>query len=167
MSSAVSGSELLAARDRRQDLLTTALAAGSPSTLFLSLNIPGEEKSPEGAGELFEWGMKELFAALDDARLMLRNDDRFGPFAILSSGADPLQAKATAVSLESTVPAARLLDIDVYDHVWNQIGRREVGLPPRSCLLCPEAAADCIRLRRHDYRWLKARTDELLRSFHP
>lgn len=166
MSSAASGNKLLEERDRRHALLLEALAAATPSTLFLSLNIPGEEKSPEGAGELFEWGVQRTVAALD-ARAVHRSDDRLGPLAILSSGADPTSAKSTAVLLENAVPAARLLDIDVYDSGGNQIGRRELGLPPRPCLLCAEAAADCIRLARHPHSLLKARTDELLRSFHP
>lgn len=165
MSSAASRSELLAARDRRHALLTEVLAASSPSTLFFSLNIPGEEKIPAGADLLFAWGMQSLREGFPDLRLAHRGSDRLGPFAVLLTASPPAAVKERSIALEESTPAGRLLDVDVYDCAGNAVGRAELGFPPRPCLLCPQGAADCMRLARHDYRLLKSRIDELLRPF--
>lgn len=167
MSCAVSGSEILEARDARHARLLAALAAGAPSTLFLSLNVVGEEKTPPGAAPLFAWGAARLAILLPGLREVHRATDRLGPFALFLGGWAPVLAKEAAIALEEESPAARLLDLDVYDGGGNPVGRRELGLPPRRCLLCEEAAADCMRLSRHDRHLLRARTDELLHPFRP
>ncbi len=165
MSSAESGSEVLAAREARQELLDRHLGAQVSATIFLSLNIPGERKTPDGAVGLFAWALTRLEAGLPDSTLLERGDDRLGPFALLSAGQEAVWVKRLCVSQEESSPAARLIDLDVYDRGGNQIGRASLGLPPRSCLLCRHPAVECMRLSRHSPTELVAETERLLMAF--
>ena len=133
-----------------------------PSCAFLSLNLPGEEKTPPGSACLFAWALAEITRAFPAARLHANTRDVLGHYAIITIDAPPRSVKAFAIALETRRAAARLIDLDVYAADGVQLGRRELGLPPRPCLLCDEAAMDCIRQQRHERRALVARAHELL-----
>ncbi len=156
---------LLAARDRRQARLDAARAAGWPAVVAVSLAVPGERKAPPGAAALFGWGLARLAEALGAAPATLfRGEDALGPFAVLGVEAAPGRAKAACLAVEAAHPAARLLDLDVLDPGGGAVGRAELGLPPRACLLCGEAAKACIRAGRHAGADLAARAAALLRD---
>jgi holo-ACP synthase CitX len=164
MSSAESGSSILAAREARQELLEGHRGT-FPAIIFLSLNIPGEEKSPCGTEELFAWAFERLAAGFPDLSLLKRGHDRLGPFSLLSAGQEAVRVKRLCVCLEISHPAARLIDLDVYDRGGAQIGRSSLGLPPRPCLLCHHPAVECMRLSRHGLAELVAETERLLMEF--
>ncbi len=164
MSSAESGSSILAAREARQELLDRHRGT-FPAFIFLSLNIPGEEKSPPGSTEIFAWALARLKAALPHLALLEKGNDRLGPFALLAVGQEATTLKRLCISLEESHPAARLIDLDVYDRSGIQIGRGSLGLPPRPCLVCHQPAVDCMRLGRHGYREVAARVEGLLAEF--
>lgn len=162
MSSVKSASELLAARDARQELLARALAAGRPALLFLSLNLPGPDKSPPGARSLFRWGCARIAESFHGSLLLATDCDALGPFALRALDADPLAVKRTCIAIEDAQPAARLLDLDVVAANGRQIGRASLGLAARRCLLCDEPAVDCMRSRRHAMGNVVARAHTLL-----
>lgn len=164
MSSAESGSSFLAAREARQELLDRHRST-FPAFIFLSLNIPGERKTPDGATGLFAWALARLETGLPGSTLLERGDDRLGPFALLSAGQEAVRVKRLCVSLEESSPAARLIDLDVYDQGGSQVGRSALSLTPRSCLLCRHPAVECIRRGRHAFRELVAETERLLTAF--
>ena len=92
--------------------------------------------------------------------------------AVLDRQAQPLrllgrqrQAKRRCLTIEERDPAARLVDLDVYDRDGAQLGRAQLGLPTRRCLICGEAAVDCMREKRHPLEAIVARTDELLVTY--
>lgn len=162
---AASVNEYLSARDARHAALLDALAAGASSTLFFSLNIPGEDKNLPGTSNFFDWGSTRLRALLPGLREVRTDRDLLGPWALFHCDAGPACVKGIGVLLESANSAGRLLDLDVFDPLGKGVGRRELDLPPRRCLLCDEPAVDCIRLRRHDYHLLTDRVHVLLRPF--
>ena len=149
MSSARFAGSLLAARDARQALLTRALGAGRPATLFVSLNLPGPDKSPPGATALFRRGCAEIAETFPGSLLVAAERDALGHFALRVLDADPLAVKRLCIAIEESQPAARLLDLDVYAAEGVQIGRAHLGLPARRCLVCDQPAVDCMRTRRH------------------
>jgi holo-ACP synthase len=146
---------LLAARDQRQALLERLFPASFPTTVMLSLNLPGDAKTGTRAEQLFVWGEGELAGALPLVRV-LQGSDALGPFALYHSSLPAREAKLIAVEVESGHPAGRLLDLDIYDASGQQLGRAGLGFPPRNCLLCAEAALACIRTGRHTSKALKA-----------
>jgi holo-ACP synthase CitX len=158
-------SELLAARDRRHAALRQALGQGWRAILFLSLAIPGADKTPASAGGLFAWARREAEAACGGLSGLREGHDRLGPFAILGSGMEPPELKMICVGLETVAPFARLIDADVYDSRGTAVDRAFLGLPPRPCLVCAAPARECIRLGRHDGAELSRRVHELLAPF--
>lgn len=158
---------LLEVRDRRQDSLSRILSKGYPATVFLSLNIPGFEKAPPGSGALFALMLNTLFETLAGLLLHERADDLLGPYAILSLDMDPLALKKHCIALESTNPSARLIDLDVYSASAVQIDRASLGVAARNCLICPCPAVECMRMKRHTFDQVLAKTHELLSPFRP
>ncbi len=75
--------------------------------------------------------------------------DALGPWAVLASSFAPAVTKRAAIDLEATLPAGRLLDLDVYDSSGAQIDRASLGVPARTCLVCARPAVECIRVGRH------------------
>jgi holo-ACP synthase CitX len=96
--------------------------------------------------------------------LHLRTVDALGPFALLAIGADAVALKRFAVELEGSRAAHRLLDVDVYEPTGRPVDRAALGLAPRTCLLCEQAAVDCIRQHRHPVETLSAKVHELLQA---
>lgn len=167
MRSDVSGSRLLAARDLRQRRMEEVLAAGPRLLVSLALNIPGREKMPGGAQELFEEGRQALAPPSMDLAEAGVWTDPLGPFALFVSERDPAEIKRECVAIEEETAVARLLDLDVYDGGGRPVDRRRLGLPQRACLLCPRPARECIRAGRHDLAALERRVNELLAPFRP
>lgn len=158
----------LEAREQRQAALSRVLSEQRHTLIFLSLNVVGENKAPAGSMALFSWALREILALcppLSPGSPHVVSQDALGHYAIIASGRDPLEIKQLAVVLEASQPAGRLVDIDVYDDAGMQIGRRELGLPARSCLLCEQAAVDCMRVKRHAVNEVIAKTNELLSHF--
>ena len=161
-------SSILDAREQRQAALSRALSERRQTRVFLSLNVPGENKVPAGSSALFSWALRETLALCSSQSVESSHEvfqDALGPCAIIAIGSDPLEFKRLAVALETSQAAARLVDIDVYDDAGRQVGRRELGLPARPCLLCEQSAVDCIRAKRHPVNEVIAKTYELLSNF--
>jgi holo-ACP synthase CitX len=139
--------QLLEARDARAAAIARACEAGR-TVIAVSVNIPGPEKCPSGARGLARLA-SEALGRNRVARPLAEGTDALGPWTILASPLAPAATKRAAIDLETTLPAGRLLDLDVYDSSGGQVDRRSLGIPARSCLLCSRPAVDCIRVGRH------------------
>jgi holo-ACP synthase CitX len=162
MSSARLRNSIITARDRRQDRLEVYLKGGYPTTVFLSLNIPGTEKNRPGVESLFSRALHGFYSAFPDAGNLARSRDLLGHYAFISLNQDPACVKRRCIDMESEDPFARLIDFDIFNESGCQVGRAMLGLPPRSCLVCDLPAVECIRLRRHAAGDVTGRADELL-----
>jgi holo-ACP synthase len=139
----------LEARDARQALVEAHRPRAGAAVVAVSLNVPGPDRAPPGALDLFAWGLARLAATFPGARGVHQGRDALGPFALIAVDDDPAGVKRGCVALETAAPSARLLDLDVYRADGQQVGRGALGLPPRPCLLCEAPAVECIRLGRH------------------
>ena len=166
-SSDKSANKLLAARDQRQDALARALSKGCQATVFLALNIPGPEKMPSGAQELFLWALEQLEKGFSDVVTFEKGSDALGHYAIMGTNKAPIEAKEHCMALETMNPSARLIDLDVYSGNGDQIDRKSLGFPGRSCLVCSEEAVECMRLKRHLPNEVICKVHELLARFRP
>jgi holo-ACP synthase len=83
-----------------------------------------------------------------DAELAYRETEITGPEALFIVAADPESVKRATVDLEQSHPLGRLWDIDVATAAGG-LARRDLGLPPRACLVCGEPAHACARSRAH------------------
>jgi holo-ACP synthase CitX len=141
------------------------LGAGHPAILFMSLNIPGREKTPPGTEAFFSWMSRRVDAEFPAAARLASSSDALGPCRILGIDGDPVSVKRRCIGLETGHPAARLIDLDVYTPAGAQIDRSSLGLAARSCLVCDRRAVDCMRARRHGFDEVIAKVHELLAPF--
>jgi holo-ACP synthase/triphosphoribosyl-dephospho-CoA synthase len=74
-----------------------------------------------------------------------------GPEGYLAATAEARELKRVAVGLETGDPWGELVDIDIMDSEGNPLGRRELDLGPRICLVCEKEAAFCSAGRLHDH----------------
>ena len=158
-------SELLDAREVRQEVLQNLLQRDSGTVLQLSLNIPGAEKAPAGVDILFRWGDIHLRDAFPQLVLEQTAVDALGPWALYRTSALPLESKRRCCAIERSRDFARLLDIDVYAADGSPCGRSQMEVAQRRCLICTAPAKECIRLGRHSAVEIKGRFEELLSPF--
>lgn len=152
--------QLLEARETRQAALARLCGAGR-SVVFLSAGVPGPDKRRPGVAALHRLAAKALertlaLVSLDAGR------DALGPWAAFGVSLPPDVVKRAAVGLEASLPAGRLVDLDVYDRAGRQVDRAALHLPARACLLCDRPAVECIRQSRHPAADLSAQSDRLL-----
>jgi holo-ACP synthase len=141
---------LLSTRDDREKVLNKVLRSTRESVVFAATAIPGQNKCPRGSDKLFNW----LLAAINQTFNLVSwwlpvAYDALGPHAIFSVASSAEVTKYACIGIEESHPVARLLDLDVYDQDYGQIGRADLGIASRRCLLCANEATECIRLLRH------------------
>lgn len=164
--SAISLTELLAARDNRAARQRELLAAWPERTLLsLTVVLPGAVKRDERSLRVGEAGVAAVRETLQPLYEEIRDlGTGFEAFFIVE--ADRLAAKRRACRIEDTHPWGRLMDIDVLeaggDEAVHPISRTAVGLPERRCLLCGRPARECMRARTHSSEALQAAVDAIL-----
>jgi holo-ACP synthase len=141
------------------------LSEGHRAIVFVSLNIPGREKTPPGSGAFFLAMLDQLAQTFAGLSILERSSDALGPFAIIALEIDPSEVKKACIALETAHPAARLIDLDVYSPTGVQVDRASLGVAARPCLVCQSPAVDCIRRKRHSPDQVIAKTHELLSTF--
>ena len=177
MRSGASRSDFLSARDSRAALIDGLCARpagdgapGGPRALvFVSLSVPGPDKTPPGSGVALARGVEALRRSVADRAIeeLDRGLDALGPWAALAAPVEAAALKRLAVGVEETLPFGRLLDLDVYGADARAVDRAALGLPLRTCLVCPEPARECITLRRHGAAEPARRAAALLRPLGP
>lgn len=163
--SAISLTELLAARDNRAARQRELLAAWPERTLLsLTVVLPGAVKRDERSLRVGEAGVAAVRETLQPLYEEIRDlGTGFEAFFIVA--ADRLAAKRLACRIEDTHPWGRLMDIDVLEadgESVRPISRTAVGLPERRCLLCDRPARECMRARTHSPEALQAAVDAIL-----
>ncbi len=153
-------------------------------TIVLSVNVPGPDKNEPWVAGVLRRGRRAVGAELEACGWIVQEaeayDSAAGPewraaiagtedierganrCAEVRSIPSGIELKRMAVRIEETHPIGRLLDIDVFDRDRTPIGRSALGLPPRRCLVCGNAAHECARSRRHAPSELRARIAALL-----
>lgn len=79
-----------------------------------------------------------------------------GPETYVAAACSALELKQISVAIEENEVLGPLADLDVVDAEGRNIGRADLGLPPRRCLVCGEEAAPCSAGGRHGIDELEA-----------
>lgn len=160
----VSLEEMLTARDRRAARQRMLLEKFHAPLLYLTFNIPGPVKAPEGAEKALALACSRVDAALRqiDAPVLHRDifEAKTGCEACFVVEADPLRIKDAMTMLEDADAFGRLLDLDVLTPEGTKLTRGT----PRTCLLCGRPAHVCGRSRTHSLEELTARVEAVLRE---
>lgn len=155
--------EILAGRSRRVQRQQEMLSRGGLSLVSFTLNIPGPIKQFSLARAALFAGQKELLALFQGAILEdAYHTDPSGDQVLLRLNLPPRSAKERCVQLEQMHPLGRLFDLDVLGPDGLAVSRTQLGLPPRTCLLCNRAAKICARSRSHSLTDLQAYVSQLL-----
>lgn len=158
-------------RQEKQARLLKQTAAGC--LLCLTLNIPGPIKTFPLALDAFDEGLSEMLSCLSSDSLLYSEQSKpvTGPEAYLllkqsqDTGLMCRRLKKRMSDIEEHHPLGRLFNIDVFGIDGQRLSRSELGLPPRSCLICGEPAVSCIQGKQHSKELLSWRTAQLLNDY--
>lgn len=156
--------EILEARERRAARQRQLLEnLGAPLVCF-TMNIPGPEKDGPLIQRGFQLGLRLLENALGP-KLRFREVRcaASGWEAFLAVDMAPGELKQLTADLEDRFPGGRVFDMDVLTKE-GKLGRGELGLPERKCLLCDGPAQVCGRSRAHSVPRLREATFRLIRA---
>lgn len=162
---------LLEAREerwRKRLRKAAALPPGS-SLVTLTLRMPAPLRLRE------EWGQRarQIHRALLDSfeeRGFPPGQEEFrlgadGPEGYLVVSAGAAEVKKAAIAFEQHHPLGPLADGDVMDPSGQTVGREDLSLPPRTCLLCGHRGAECTRERIHPPEEIEKRVEFLWKGW--
>jgi holo-ACP synthase / triphosphoribosyl-dephospho-CoA synthase len=134
----------------------------------LTLRMPAELRT---SGEFSATALSMHAAFADELRArgipILHEEFRVGddgPESYIAAAIDPIRFKRMAEEWEKRHPLGDLADLDIMDTKGKPVGRSDLGLPPRTCLVCGEEAALCVTGRRHGFDAIEARIRKILRK---
>lgn len=149
---------LLARREERQAEQVALLRATGLPLVSLTVVSPGPDKDGPATATAFTQAsvaLDELLAASGWRGAAGHNCRRVtGPERLVAVMAPAERLKRALVRLEDAHPLGRLWDLDVVTGPGPHglpvvLGRRELGLPARRCLVCDAGAAGCGRAVAH------------------
>ena len=154
--------QLLESRDRRAARQAELLSLHHGRTLLcLTVMLPGPVKRSDVSLKIASAAVSAVRSSFSPLFEELRDLDT-GYEAYFMVDIDPISAKRQAVSLEETHPLGRLFDLDVIT-ADGPLGREELGLPVRKCLICGKPVRECMRTRAHSTQELLSAIDSVIR----
>lgn len=160
--------DILAARELRVRMQNHLIKRYDRPVISFTLNIPGPIKVFDRIPEAFESGCVQILDCLSTAGLPVLHREmkreKTGYEALFSVDGDPLVLKKQMTELEERTAGSRLFDIDVIRTDGSKVSREDLGLPPRTCLLCGGPAQVCSRSRRHSVQELTEHIRKLLKE---
>lgn len=158
--------EMLDTRERRAFRQQELLARYQMPMVCFTMNIPGPVKNNPLIRQGFELGKQYLKEQLDSLKIrpafFSESSEPTGNEAYYLIDRDFLLIKEITCGIEDMSPLGRLFDMDVLKPDGEKADRRELGLPPRPCLICGGPARECARSRAHTVGQLQSKTWELL-----
>ena len=165
----VSLEQMLEAREGRAERQAVALERFQLPVVSITVVMPGAVKdSPQSRSILVEAcsALNDLFTGKGWAiPLSQTTFEPTGPEALYAVETEAQTLKRALVELEDMHPLGRLWDLDVLCPKAGALSRQSLGLGPRSCLVCGEAAHACARSQRHPLSELLAAITEKLHAY--
>ena len=156
--------ELLDSRDRRARRQGELLSQfPGRALLCLTVQLPGPEKRNALSLEIARAGVEAIEKRFNPV-FKETNDLETGFEGFFVIDGQPLEVKKAAAELEDTHPLGRLMDLDVIGPE-GPIGRADIGLQERRCLLCEKPARYCMRAGSHTHEELMAKIKQLVSSY--
>lgn len=160
----ISLAELLDAKEKRSKTQRRLLKTFGKTLVCLLVNYVGEVKADKNTKIIFEEGFSAIKNLIEPI-YVAQNFFATGEEGFFVTDLDAKKAKRLLCDLEQTHILGRLFDVDVFDADGVQIGREELGLPPRKCFVCERVARECYVARRHDKAQLKEFTEQKIAQF--
>ncbi len=166
--SPVTSGELRAARDRRVLKKWELLTPGGEICLVeFSLNIAGAVKTFPFARAAFREEVRELSDRLSRFSVLKTEvyEKNTGDCAFFLLKSQAIQVKKFLVSIEESHPLGRLFNLDVCGSDGISVKRHDLGLLPRTCLVCGEDAHVCAEKKSHSMELIQWQTAKLFHEF--
>ena len=166
--SPVTSVELRAARDRRVLKKWELLTPGGEICLVeFSLNIAGAVKTFPFARATFREEVRELSDRLSLFSVLKTEvyEKNTGDCAFFLLKSQAIQVKKFLVSVEESHPLGRLFNLDVCGPDGISVKRHDLGLLPRTCLVCGEDAHICAEKKSHSMELIQWQTAKLFLEF--
>ena len=166
--SPVTSVELRAARDRRVLKKWELLTPGGEICLVeFSLNIAGTVKTFPFARAAFREEVRELSDRLSLFSVLKTEvyEKNTGDCAFFLLKSQAIQVKKFLVSVEESHPLGRLFNLDVCGPDGISVKRHDLGLLPRTCLVCGEDAHVCAQKKSHSMELIQWQTAKLFHEF--
>ncbi len=166
--SPVTSVELRAARDRRVLKKWELLTPGGEICLVeFSLNIAGAVKTFPFARAAFREEVRELSDRLSCFSVLKTEvyEKNTGDCAFFLLKSQAIQVKKFLVSIEESHPLGRLFNLDVCGPDGISVKRHDLGLLPRTCLVCGEDAHVCAEKKSHSMELIQWQTAKLFLEF--
>lgn len=158
--------EMLDARERRAFRQQELLARYQIPMICFTMNIAGPIKNSPLIRDGFNLGKRYLKEQLDSLKIrpacFTEINEPTGNEAYYLIDGDLLLIKEIACSVEDGSELGRLFDMDVLKPSGEKTDRSEIGLMPRTCLICGKPAKECARSRTHTVEQLQEKTTEIL-----
>ena len=166
--SPVTSGELRAARDQRVLKKWELLTPGGEICLVeFSLNIAGAVKTFPFARAAFREEVRELSDRLSRFSVLKTEvyEKNTGDCAFFLLKSQAIQVKKFLVSIEESHPLGRLFNLDVCGPDGISVKRHDLGLLPRTCLVCGEDAHVCAQKKSHSMELIQWQTAKLFHEF--
>ena len=166
--SPVTSGELRAARDQRVLKKWELLTPGGEICLVeFSLNIAGAVKTFPFARAAFREEVRELSDRLSRFSVLKTEvyEKNTGDCAFFLLKSQAIQVKKFLVSIEESHPLGRLFNLDVCGPDGISVKRHDLGLLPRTCLVCGEDAHICAEKKSHSMELIQWQTAKLFLEF--
>ncbi len=166
---AVSGMDILEARERRMAHQKQMLSSEGSCLISFTMNIPGKVKISRLIRESFLEGAYRIDKQLQRGhvkilqREILTRETGYEGFWLLD--ADPYHVKSQMIQIETSSDLGRLFDIDVVLHDMEHISRTALGYSQRRCLICDRPAHECARSQSHGQTDLINKTQQIMKEF--
>ncbi len=168
-SHAVTVEQMMRARDARAQRQRALLDAWQAPLCCLTLNIAGPVKAGGWIDDAFAQGVKLAAAQIRRLGMTVLAEEQIAAetghemyWVVRASAAE---LKRAMIAVEDASAFGRLLDLDVLCAQGEKMSREELGLPPRTCLLCDRQAALCARSRTHTVQALTDAAQATVRAY--
>lgn len=165
----VSLQDVLDAKERRASVQAELRNKHAAALASITVNCPGRMKYTPDTVELLYQALDVFRRAVAARGLNILEERIFhpptGPEAVLAVAGDHEALKTAGLELEEQLPYGRLLDIDVFSADGRLITRQDRAAAPRTCFICEQPAAACVRAQAHPVPELAAAFQARLDQF--
>lgn len=158
-------SDILEDREKRYIEILSLIKLYKLPVICGKINYPGNDKNTPEAQKAFQILKQLLDNKINDMSVykqMLSGED--GRSILYVINLEPLEAKIIAVKLETDHPLGRIFDIDVYAGEGESIGRENLGIEPRKCIICEKDARICMKAGKHSIQEVLDKVNRLIRD---
>lgn len=156
-------SQMLEARERRARRQEDMLRQYPLPLISFTMNIPGPVKRTAAIQRAYETGRDMLIRRFHPVHMEEEMEDT-GCVLLMAVEGNARDIKRQTAAMEDGDSLGRLFDMDVLDETGNHIGRAEMGLPERQCMLCQRPAHECARSRSHSVDELWAHVQAVIQE---